>query len=104
MTEELKLYTKTVDGVPTEYEYGPSWKAMKLMIDGGYSTPEEAKAAWERESRKFEDDPPKDAPDFGTTYFEYDPADGTTRCTECYGPVHNVYKWCPHCGRKRRYK
>ena len=49
MTDELKLYAKTTDGIPTEYEYDPSWKAMKLMIDGGYPTPEEARAAWERE-------------------------------------------------------
>ena len=104
MAETLSLYTKTVGGVPVEYEYGPSWKATKLMIDGGYPTPEKAKEAWMHESLKFECDPPEDAPDFGTTYFDYDPVDDMWRCGECYGPVTSVHKWCPHCGRKRRYK
>ena len=47
--EELKMYTKYVDGKPYQYRYGESWRAMQLMVDGGYPTPEEAKAAWEAE-------------------------------------------------------
>lgn len=50
--EELKMYTKYVDGKPYQYRYGESWRAMQLYVDGGYSTPEEAKAAWEAEQDK----------------------------------------------------
>lgn len=49
MSEELKMYTKYVDGKPYQYRYGESWRAMQLYVDGGYPTPEEAKAAWEAE-------------------------------------------------------
>ena len=49
--EELKMYVEYRDGEPHSYLYGPSWKAMELMIDGGYKTPEEAKAAWEQEQQ-----------------------------------------------------
>lgn len=52
MSEELKMYTKYVDGKPYQYRYGEPWRAMQLMVDGGYSTPEEAKAAWEEEQEK----------------------------------------------------
>jgi hypothetical protein len=50
MAEELKMYTKYVDGKPRSYLYGPPWKAMELYMEGGYPTPEEAKAAWEFEN------------------------------------------------------
>lgn len=50
MSEELNLYIKE-SGDRKEYQYGPSWKAMELLVDGGYSTPEEAKAAWEKEHK-----------------------------------------------------
>lgn len=50
--EELKMYTKYVDGKPYQYRYGESWRSMQLMVDGGYPTPEEAKAAWEAEQDK----------------------------------------------------
>ena len=49
MREELKLYVKYVDGKPYQYRYGEPWRATQLMVDGGYDTPEEAKAAWEAE-------------------------------------------------------
>lgn len=49
MSEELKMYTLYVDGKPYKYRYGESWRATQLMVDGGYDTPEEAKAAWESE-------------------------------------------------------
>lgn len=53
MSEELKLYTKNFEGDrPPEYLYGPSWKAMELLMEGGFKTPEEAKAAWEQEQQK----------------------------------------------------
>lgn len=51
MAEELKLYIKDF-GDRKEYLYGPSWKGMELFIEGGYSTPEEAKRAWEEESKR----------------------------------------------------
>lgn len=44
--EEWSVYTLLRDGVPVEYEYGPSWKAVKLRLDGGYPSAEEAKRAW----------------------------------------------------------
>jgi hypothetical protein len=43
------MYTKYVGDKPYQYRYGESWRAMQLMVDGGYDTPEEAKAAWEAE-------------------------------------------------------
>lgn len=46
--DEMALYTKTV-GDRKEYRFGPHWVATQLWIEGGYPTPEEAKAAWERE-------------------------------------------------------
>ena len=49
MSEELKMYIKYVDGNPYQYRYGESWRAMQLHVDGGFETPEEAIAAWERE-------------------------------------------------------
>ena len=53
MSDELQMYTKYIGGVPVKYLYGPSWKAMELLMDdNGYNTPEEAKAAWEREQEK----------------------------------------------------
>lgn len=52
MSEELKMYTKYMDGKPYQYRYGESWRSMQLMVDGGYPTPEEAKAAWEAEQDK----------------------------------------------------
>lgn len=53
MSEELKMYTKYVGGKPYQYRYGESWRAMQLMVDGGYDTPEEAKAAWEAEEQRL---------------------------------------------------
>ena len=50
--EEPKMYIKYRGDTPVEYLYGPSWKAMQLMMEGGYKTPEEAKAAWEREQQE----------------------------------------------------
>lgn len=52
MSEELKMYVEKRDGKPVAYLYGPSWKAMELYMEGGYPTPEEAKAAWEQEKQK----------------------------------------------------
>ncbi len=49
MSEELKMYVEYRDGKPHGYLYGPSWKAWELLMEGGYPTPEEAKAAWEAE-------------------------------------------------------
>lgn len=47
--EQLKLFTKEFGNGRKEYRYGPEWVAMQLMMEGGYRTPEEAKAAWLRE-------------------------------------------------------
>jgi len=56
-SEEYSLFVKYVDGEPTEYLYGPSWKSMELMVDGGYPTKEAAIEAWskeqESESKQF---------------------------------------------------
>lgn len=48
MMDGPKLFIKD-NGCRKEYLYGPSWKAMELLLEGGYSTPEEAKAQWEHE-------------------------------------------------------
>ena len=53
MADELKMYVDYLDGKPRSYLYGPSWKAMELMMEGGYPTPEEAKAAWEAEELRL---------------------------------------------------
>lgn len=53
MSEELKMYTEYRDGKPHGYLYGPSWKAWELLMEGGYPTPEEAKAAWLAEEARL---------------------------------------------------
>lgn len=47
--EVLKLFVKEFPSGRKEYRYGPEWVAMQLYMEGGYATPEEAKAAWARE-------------------------------------------------------
>ena len=49
MSEELKMHIKYVGDKPYQYRYGEPWRATQLMVDGGYDTPEEAKARWEAE-------------------------------------------------------
>lgn len=49
--EGCQMYTKYRGDVPVAYRYGPSWVAMQLHMEGGYSTPEEAMAAWARENQ-----------------------------------------------------
>lgn len=47
-----ELYIKYQDDKPIAYAYGEEWVAMALYMDDiGYSTPEEAKAAWERDQK-----------------------------------------------------
>lgn len=53
MADELKMYVEYRDGKPHGYLYGPSWKQMELYMEGGYPTPEEAKAAWEAEELRL---------------------------------------------------
>lgn len=46
-----ELYIKYEGDIPVAYAYGEEWVAMALYMDDvGYKTPEEAKAAWEREN------------------------------------------------------
>ena len=46
----MQLYIKYRGERPAKYAYGPEWVSMALYMDDiGYDTPEEAKAAWERE-------------------------------------------------------
>ena len=40
------MYMKTWDNGRVEYRYGPEWVAAELMVEGGYDSPEKAKAAW----------------------------------------------------------
>ena len=47
--EKLSLYTLYQNDVPVAYRYGEPWRATQLMMEGGYKTPEEAKAAWKKE-------------------------------------------------------
>lgn len=47
------LYVKYEDDIPIAYAYGKPWVAQALFMDDiGYDTPEEAKAAWERWSKR----------------------------------------------------
>ena len=54
-TEEYQLYTEYRDGKPVAYRYGEPWVAEQLLVEGGYSTPEEAKAIWLRYLEKREE-------------------------------------------------
>ena len=44
-----QLYTKKLGSRPLQYRYGDESAATELWMEGGYPTPEEAIAAWERE-------------------------------------------------------
>lgn len=46
------LYIKYRGGTPYQYRYGDESEAMRLFIDGGYSTPEEAFEEWMNEKAK----------------------------------------------------
>ena len=46
---DLQMYVEYRGDVPVAYRYGEPWVAMQLFVEGGYPTPEEARAAWERE-------------------------------------------------------
>lgn len=52
MSEELKMYVEIRDGREHAYLYGPPWKQWELLMEGGYSTPEEAIRAWEEEQKR----------------------------------------------------
>jgi hypothetical protein len=43
---EWKMYAKVWGDGRKEYRYGPEWVAAELMAEGGYDSPEKAKAAW----------------------------------------------------------
>ena len=43
-----ELYTKVWNDGRKEYRYGAEWVAMQLQMEGGFPTPEEAKADWLR--------------------------------------------------------
>lgn len=45
-----ELYIKYKGETPYQYRYGDEKEATRLLIDGGYNTPEEAKEAWEKEN------------------------------------------------------
>lgn len=47
--EQLKLFTMVNENGRKEYRYGPECVAQKLLREGGFPTPEEARAAWARE-------------------------------------------------------
>ena len=44
-----KMFIEYRDGTPVAYRYGEDWRVMQLLCEGGYPTPEEAVAAWEKE-------------------------------------------------------
>lgn len=46
---EPQLFTKRMGDRPEEYRYGGENAAIALYLEGGYPTPEEAVAAWEKE-------------------------------------------------------
>ena len=45
-----EMYVKYRGDTPVAYRYGEEWEAQRLIMEGGYPTPEEAIAAWEREN------------------------------------------------------
>ena len=47
-----QMYVDCRDGKPRAYRYGEPWVAMQLFMEGGFGTPEEAKAAWEKEKNE----------------------------------------------------
>ena len=52
MEDELQMYVLYIGDKPVKYAYGEPWVAQAMFIDDyGYDTPEEAKAAWEREHK-----------------------------------------------------
>ena len=44
-----EMYVEYRGNTPVAYRYGEEWVAQQLLMEGGYPTPEEAIAAWERE-------------------------------------------------------
>ena len=48
MNTAPKMYTKYRGDAPVAYRYGDELEAIKLFVDGGYPTKEEAIEAWER--------------------------------------------------------
>ena len=44
--ENLSLYILYQGDKPIAYRYGEEWRAMQLMMDGGYKTPLTAWLAW----------------------------------------------------------
>ena len=44
--EKLSLYTLYRGDKPIAYRYGEEWRAMQLMMEGGYKTPLTAWLAW----------------------------------------------------------
>lgn len=49
--DKPQMYIEYRDGKPVGYRYGEPWKAMQLYCEGGYKTPEEAIAEYEREQK-----------------------------------------------------
>lgn len=49
----LDLYIKYREETPYQYRYGDESEVMRLFIDGGDCTPEEAKKAWEDSFGKY---------------------------------------------------
>lgn len=47
-----ELYIKYRGDTPYQYRYGDESEVMRLLIDGGYSTPEEAFKAWLEETNE----------------------------------------------------
>lgn len=47
-----QMYVEYRGNTPVAYRYGEEWVAQQLLMEGGYPTPEEAIAAWERERRE----------------------------------------------------
>ena len=43
---DCQMYVEYRDDKPVAYRYGEPWVAEQLLVEGGYSTPEEAKAKW----------------------------------------------------------
>lgn len=112
--EELKMYVKYVDGKPYQYRYGESWRAMQLHVDGGYPTPEEAKAAWEAEQERNKalcthcgkrvnprlNERMREATVRGVEFFY---PEEFAQCPECGQEVYDAVVHNMNCARRERY-
>lgn len=48
---EPRLFVEYRNGMPHAYRYGEEWEAQRFLMEGGFTTKEEAIREWERENK-----------------------------------------------------